>query len=271
MNGLAEALQLPARCEALEIVAEQHLHVDPGVRARLPHLPPLPVPQVALHHGALDVEVEVRKIEVGRERLANGPVFVLLEHERVRLVEPRDPVLVEDARELLLDGVRETWLGGVLPTTMGAGAAHGRSFPRHAALTNTRADKHPALTKTPGAAYPAGSMSGYHLDIREDQGGRLHLALRGELDLTNARTFEAQLEPAISRDEPIVLDLNGVSFLDSAALHVLFKVARRRAERQTVVVVDPAAPIAGTLRIVDFERAAPVVPSLEAAATAVTV
>jgi anti-anti-sigma regulatory factor len=61
----------------------------------------------------------------------------------------------------------------------------------------------------------------------------------------------------------LVLDLNGVSFVDSAALHCLFRIARARGGPSGLVLaVDPGAPISATFRIVQFERAAPIVPAV---------
>jgi anti-anti-sigma factor len=59
-----------------------------------------------------------------------------------------------------------------------------------------------------------------------------------------------------------VIDLNRVSFIDSAALHVLFTLARGRRDG-LVIVVEPTAQIARTLAIAGLDRAATLVPSFE--------
>src|SRR5204862_418096 len=75
--------------------------------AQLAHLLVLPVRVRLLHLGALDVGAGIGKVEVGRDRLADGAVGARLERERMRLVLPRDPALVEELGELLLRGMRE--------------------------------------------------------------------------------------------------------------------------------------------------------------------
>jgi anti-anti-sigma regulatory factor len=97
-------------------------------------------------------------------------------------------------------------------------------------------------------------MSHYALEREETEDPRVvHVRLAGELDLTPAE------------GSVLVLDLNRVVFLDSAALHVLFRAAGRLGRQRVVLVCAPEVPIAGTLRIVGLEAAADLVGSLEAA------
>jgi hypothetical protein len=96
---LGELGEPPAPAEALEVAPEHDLHEGTGALGRQPRLPPLAACQRLAHHCALDVELELGKKEVGRERLPDGAVLVSLEDEGVRFVAPRDPVPVEHARE----------------------------------------------------------------------------------------------------------------------------------------------------------------------------
>jgi anti-anti-sigma factor len=64
----------------------------------------------------------------------------------------------------------------------------------------------------------------------------------------------------------LVLDLNGVSFIDSAGLHSLFRLARARGAKRLALVVDDAAPIARVVEIVELRKAAPVATSYHEAA-----
>ena len=59
----------------------------------------------------------------------------------------------------------------------------------------------------------------------------------------------------------LVLDLNRVVFIDSAALHVLFRTARRS---RTGIVLSQTAPVARTVEIVGLADAAVVGESLTA-------
>ncbi len=95
------------------------------------------------------------------------------------------------------------------------------------------------------------------------------IALVGELDLTNADALVEQLD-AIAAGRALVLDLNRLLFLDSAALNGLFRVARIRGRDGFAIVIEPSSPVATTLEIVDFRRAATVVPSRDDAVTALS-
>jgi anti-anti-sigma factor len=105
-------------------------------------------------------------------------------------------------------------------------------------------------------------MSSYGIEMQDgDDHGEVHVALTGELDLTNAGELELGLDEIADGGKRLAVDLNGVSFLDSAALHVLFKLARRCGRDRLVFVVDPGAHIATTLEIVGLANVATTRPS----------
>lgn len=98
-------------------------------------------------------------------------------------------------------------------------------------------------------------MTAFDLEEREHGEPRLRLVeVSGELDLTNAQDFEARLEDLASDDAVLVLDLNRVLFVDSAALHVLFRVARARGIDRFGIALEPTAAIARTLEIAGVPR-----------------
>jgi anti-anti-sigma factor len=90
--------------------------------------------------------------------------------------------------------------------------------------------------------------------------------LDGEIDLSNATELTERLAELASTSM-LILDLNRVSFVDSAALHCLFRTARERGKSRLALVVDPSSPIFTTFEIVQLERAAPIVPQVEDAIT----
>ena len=107
-------------------------------------------------------------------------------------------------------------------------------------------------------------MSTYELELDETvAAGAVVASLSGEIDLTNARELEEQLDDAAGDESVLVVDLNRVVFIDSAALHVLFKVARRRGEGRLKLLVEPDAPVSRTLDIVGMKQAVPIVSSLD--------
>jgi anti-anti-sigma factor len=114
-------------------------------------------------------------------------------------------------------------------------------------------------------------VSSYELDRLEDgEPGIVHIRLGGELDLTNARAVEARLAQIASPDSKLVIDLNRLLFVDSAALHMLFKVARRHEQEQAklVLILEPSAPIARAIAIVGLGQAAQIVVSADELPTA---
>lgn len=107
-------------------------------------------------------------------------------------------------------------------------------------------------------------MSSYELERLDDsEPGTVRVRLGGELDLTNARTLEARLAQIAPPDARLVLDLNRVVFVDSAALHMLFKFARRHEKGKLVLILEPTAPIARAIAIVRLDQAAEILVSAD--------
>lgn len=106
-------------------------------------------------------------------------------------------------------------------------------------------------------------MSTYDLELQDAASGVVVAALAGELDLTNARELEERLDGAAAADTLLVIDINRVVFLDSAALHVFFKLAGRRGDGCLVLLMEPNAAVSRTLDIVGMKDAVRVVPSLD--------
>jgi anti-sigma B factor antagonist len=94
------------------------------------------------------------------------------------------------------------------------------------------------------------------------------LAVSGELDMAAARAFEATLLEAVSADEPVILDLTEVTFLDSTAIGAMVAV-RRRAELmrgRLALVCKPDSEIERTLLYTGLDTAFEIVQSRTAAA-----
>ena len=101
-------------------------------------------------------------------------------------------------------------------------------------------------------------MTSYELEQRPtDDPSLVHVDVSGELDLTNAPEVEERLEALTAANGArLVLDLNRVVFIDSAALHVLFRTARRLGKERFALVLEPTAAVARTLEIVDIAEVA---------------
>src|SRR5437867_294505 len=64
-----------------------------------------------------------------------------------------------------------------------------------------------------------------NFSVRQSDDGVFHLS--GELDLAEVVTFFAQTEAALNRRDPVVLDLEGVTFVDSSGLHAIVILAEQ--------------------------------------------
>lgn len=95
--------------------------------------------------------------------------------------------------------------------------------------------------------------------------------LAGEVDLAVIAGLGRALSAEVhGRDRGLVLDLDGVDYLDSAGLHLLHDAARTLAARgQTLrVAVPPGAAVVRLLELVDIEQSVPLDPSVQAAVEA---
>ena len=120
-----------------------------------------------------------------------------------------------------------------------------------------------------GSVSSARAMPPFELDPQEtDDPDVQHVSISGELDLTNARELEDRVaELAAGERSLVVLDLNRVVFIDSAALHVLFRTARTG---RIGIVLSPTAPIARTVEIVGLSGATVVAESVDDVLTAIS-
>ena len=101
-------------------------------------------------------------------------------------------------------------------------------------------------------------MTSFDLVEREHDEPRLRLyEVWGELDLTNTHELEARLLD-VPGGAVLVLDLNRVVFVDSAALHSLFRIARMRGADAFGLVLERTAAIARTLEIAGVHNIAPI-------------
>jgi anti-anti-sigma factor len=84
--------------------------------------------------------------------------------------------------------------------------------------------------------------------------GTAVLRATGEIDLANADELKQAL---VGTSTPgVVLDLNGVSYLDSAGIRAILTGARALSERSCrfVIVAEPSARVQVVLRIAGLER-----------------
>ena len=100
----------------------------------------------------------------------------------------------------------------------------------------------------------------------EDLGGLPAAHLDGEIDISNASEIRNQLLAALSNTAPgIIVDLSGVTYLDSRGVHVLLELAERvrvRQQRLCIVVPDTAL-IKRILKLTHLDEIVPLDNTLE--------
>ena len=90
-----------------------------------------------------------------------------------------------------------------------------------------------------------------HLSMVSEREGDVHtISLAGEIDLANAGEIEAELrrvEATVA--EVILVDLSGVSFIDSTGLKVLISAAARSRDANRLVLTGVTPSVLRVLRI----------------------
>ena len=102
------------------------------------------------------------------------------------------------------------------------------------------------------------------------EGGVPVATLEGEIDIANASELRDELFAALSNLPPgLIVDLSGVTYLDSRGVHVLLELAERMAVRhqQLRLVVPDTALIKRVLQLTHLDEIVPIDPSVEDAAT----
>ena len=101
------------------------------------------------------------------------------------------------------------------------------------------------------------------IDERADGGDRI-VAARGELDLHTAPQLASALTPAIDAGDRVIVDLTGVTFIDSSGVGVLVTALERaRPTGTTLVVVAPHPRVRKVFEITGLDGLLPVHDSLD--------
>lgn len=95
-------------------------------------------------------------------------------------------------------------------------------------------------------------------------GTSLRLSLSGEIDLSNAADVENQiLDHTTNQLSDVLVDLSGLTYLDSAGLKILFTLVTRMDTSQIglELVVPSGSPIHGVVRLTGLSSVVPVLPA----------
>jgi anti-anti-sigma factor len=102
----------------------------------------------------------------------------------------------------------------------------------------------------------------------ERRGGTVVAHLSGEVDMTNAARVRDELLASVPNDAlALVVDLDGCRYLDSAAIEVVFDLARRlgRRRQELKLVLPPTSPLARVLTLTDVGSVAAMHETLDSA------
>ena len=102
----------------------------------------------------------------------------------------------------------------------------------------------------------------------ERRGGTVVAHLSGEVDMTNSARVREELLVSVPNDAlALVIDLDGCRYLDSAAIEVLFDLARRlgRRRQELRLVLPPSSPLSRVLTLTDVGSVAEVHETLDSA------
>jgi anti-anti-sigma factor len=104
----------------------------------------------------------------------------------------------------------------------------------------------------------------------EQRGGTVHVSLVGELDISTATRLEDELgRQEAERPELIVLDLQGLTFMDSTGLRLLISAdARAREEGRSLTIVRGSEMVQRVMRLTRLDERLNVVEDPSAVAEA---
>jgi len=88
--------------------------------------------------------------------------------------------------------------------------------------------------------------------------------LAGEADVTNCDALREVLEAEVAKQpRTMIIDLGGLRFMDSSALHVILR-ANRTMDRQggVLALASPREPVAKMLRLTAADQLIPVYPTV---------
>jgi anti-sigma B factor antagonist len=107
--------------------------------------------------------------------------------------------------------------------------------------------------------------------VVERHGEAVVARLTGEVDMTNAGYVGDELRESVPNDATaLVVDLSETGYIDSAAIGLLFELARRltRRRQDLRLVVPEGSPLQRVLEITEIQTAAPIHQSVDSALAA---
>ena len=114
-----------------------------------------------------------------------------------------------------------------------------------------------------GETFEIGGLEPFVTEV-EQRDGITIVQPRGDLDVATAGTLHAALD-GIERTEHLVLDLRGLSFINSTGLHLLVAL-HQRAQRDgfQLTLLAPAAPLDKAIQLCGLDETLPFVEVVDA-------
>ncbi len=100
------------------------------------------------------------------------------------------------------------------------------------------------------------------------------LSATGNVDVTNAAVFERVLEKVAEGTKPsdtMIVSFEACGYFDSVAAGVLIKFLRVTTKNRVILVASPQSALAKVFELVGFSRMCSIVPSRDAALSAIAV
>lgn len=95
-------------------------------------------------------------------------------------------------------------------------------------------------------------VAGIRVDVTSVEGATI-LTVDGELDMATADRLVGAVAELPAAHEPLVLDLSGVSFLDSSGMRALLEVSdRATADGRPMALLHPSLAVTRLLDLVDL-------------------
>lgn len=89
---------------------------------------------------------------------------------------------------------------------------------------------------------------------RADEGAHVRLTLSGELDLSNASTVESSLDSAIDSGKKVLVDLDGLEFIDSTGLALIVRMLGRSDAERFSFVPSRSASVCRVLNLTGLDE-----------------
>ena len=102
------------------------------------------------------------------------------------------------------------------------------------------------------------TLPGLAVHIEDSVEGTATVALRGELDLSTIPRMERALLEQVTQRRAVLVDLSGLTFIDSSGMGVLIQAVRSANGTPVHILIGPGSQVERVFRIAGLYEALPV-------------